>query len=87
MFSSATFLEVIVKSTLHVGQRLSRGLQLEQMLCPFRHWMIWEVINSKQTGHSRRLARLLLRSDLCFRRAEFISFAAILYAVYNLLLH
>jgi hypothetical protein len=57
------------------------------MLCPFKHWMIGEAINSKQTGHSRRLARLLLRSDLNFSRVEFRNFAAILYAVYNLLLY
>jgi len=57
------------------------------MLCPFKHWMIGESIISKQTGHSRRLARLLLKSDLNFRRVEFRSFAAILYTVYNLLLY
>jgi len=57
------------------------------MLCPFKHWMIGETINSKQIGHSRRLARLLLKSDLNFRRVEFTSFAAILCALYNLLLY
>jgi len=49
--------------------------------------MIGQPINSKQTGHSKRLARLLLNSGLNFRRAEFRIFAAILYTVYNLLLY
>ena len=62
-------------------------MQLEQMLCPFKHWVIGGVMKSKQTGHSRRLTRLLLKSDVNFRRVEFRSFAAILYKVYNLLLY
>jgi hypothetical protein len=66
-----------VTSYLHMGQRVSRGLQLEQMLCPFKHWVIGGAMKLEQTGHSRRLARLLLKSDL--------SFAAIL-CVYDLLL-
>jgi hypothetical protein len=40
--------------------------------------MIGGIRKSKQTGHSRRLARLLLKSDLGFRRAEPFSLAAIL---------
>jgi hypothetical protein len=71
-------------SYLHVGQRVSRGLQLEQMLCPFKHWVIGGAMKLKQTGHSRRLARLLLKSNLNLRRAESLSFAAIL-CVYNLI--
>jgi hypothetical protein len=67
-----------VVSYLHVGQRVSRGLQLEQMLCPFKHWVIGGAMKSKQTGHSRRLTRLLLKSDFNFRHAESLSFAAIL---------
>jgi hypothetical protein len=75
------------KPYLQFGQRLSRGLQLEQMLCPFKHWVIGEAIMSKQTGHSRRLARLLVKFGLNFRGVEFTCFAAIVYAVYNLLLY
>lgn len=74
-----------VASYLHVGQRVSRGLQLEQMLCPFKHWVIGGAMKLKQTGHSRRLARLLLKSDLNLRRSESLSLAAIS-CVYNLLL-
>jgi hypothetical protein len=57
------------------------------MLCPFKHWMIGGTIISRQTGHSRRFARLLLKSDFNFRLFELANFAAILYAVYNLLLY
>ena len=42
---------------LHVGQQDSFGLQLEQTKWPDGHWRIGGSTYSKQTGHSKKLAR------------------------------
>jgi hypothetical protein len=61
MFSRVKFL-VRKNSSLHVGQRWTRFLQLLQMLWPFVHSCIGGTMYCMQTGHSRSLNRFLSRA-------------------------